>query len=266
MTATLYQPQGTTVRRDRAGITITETGLLTGISSPPGRHARAALEASGLPRYGSTHPAWPNLLLVDIGLTAIDRRQWRVSLIYREPSPEDRLVLQPPGTVVDVEWYSSNVTVDRLYDANGNRLFHWYSGFPTSLDISGGGVREVRATTRQLGVKADRAEVQIPSVGVRVIMTETTDVRERRDFIGTLNSGYWSGDPPHTWLFVGVAGRKDKDRWINTYELIYRSDTWALLSTIEFNGAPPSDGVLGNGIARFQVYDAVNFGALGFSV
>jgi len=109
--------------------------------------------------------------------------------------------------------------------------------------------------------------VQIPSVGARVIIPEATDPRPRLAFIGRVNNAYWSGYPPRTWVFLGPSsGRKERGRWVNTYELLYRQDTWDLESVIEFNGAPPSDATLGNGIARFRIYDSANFGALGFEL
>ena len=58
----------------------------------------------------------------------------------------------------------------------------------------------------------------------------------------------------------------DRGRWLNTYEVVYRADTWRLRSDIEFNGAPPSDATEGNGIEFFDVYPTANFNNLGFSL
>lgn len=267
MTIKRYIVNGTTVRQDARGISVTESGLLTDISGPAERRSRAAIEASGLPRYGARHTAWPALRLADIILTALDSRQWSVSLVYREPLLAERLQMAAVGTVVDVEWFSANVTVSRLYDAAGNRMFHWYAGKPTTLVVTEGRVIERRTTTTQLGVKAERADVQIASIGARVTMVESVDPRSRLGFIGRINSDHWSGAAPGTWLFVGPSsGRREQGRWSNGYELLYRQDTWALESVIEFNGAPPSDATLGNGIQRFQVYGSKNFSNLGFSL
>lgn len=254
------------IRQNAAGIEAVRIAHLTEITGRPEARGQSALNAQGMPRYGEPHPAIPGLRVVDIVLTPLDAAQWQATIMYRVPTPEELIHAEPPGTVLDVEWFSANVTVDRLFDVNGHRMWHWYAGNPESVSITGGNVEVVRSNARQLGVKADRADVQIPSVGVRVLMTENVDVRARRPFIGTTNRSYWSGDPPETWLFAGIAGRLERGRWLNTYELIYRLDGWRLQSVIEFNGAPPSDAAEGNGIARFQVYHSVNFGALGFTV
>lgn len=266
MSVALDQIANASIRQNAAGIEATRIAHLTEISGRPDARAQTALTAPGMPRYGDPHPAIPDLRVVDVVLTPLDVRQWQATIIYRVPTPEELIHAEPPGTVVDREWFSSNVTVDRLFDADGNRMWHWYAGNPQSVSITGGNVQVVRSNTRQLGVKADRADVQIPSVGVRVLMTEASDVRSRRGFIGATNAGYWSGDPPETWLFAGVAGRLERGRWLNTYELIYRVDGWRLESVIEFNGAPPSDASVGNGIRRFKVYGMINYAALGFSV
>lgn len=266
MTVQLDKIANASIRHNAAGIEAVRIAHLHEITGPSDRRSYSALTAAGMPRYGDQHPAIPGLRVVDIVLAALDVAQWQATIIYRVPSPDELIHAEPPGTVLDVEWFSANVTVDRLFDADGNRMWHWYSGHPNTTLIIAGNVIETRSLARQLGVKAERADVQIPSVGVRVLMTETTDVRTRRGYIGTTNRGYWSGDPPETWLFAGVAGRLERGRWLNTYELIYRSDGWRLQSVVEFNGAPPSDATPGNGIARFKVYQSVNFGALGFSV
>lgn len=267
MTVKLYQPGGSTVRRDRSGIAAVETGMLTDITALEGRHGRSALEASGLPRYGDAHPAWPDLKLVDIILTATDSKQWRAQLTYREPSPEDLIAMEPSGTVTDVEWFAANVTVSKLYDAHGNRMFHYYSGRPTTLSISGGTLIEQPTLTTQLGVKSERADVQIPSIGVRVTMVEDADPRSKIEFVGKINSSRWSGEDKHKWLFVGPAnGALEHGRWTNSYELLFRTDGWDLESVIEFNGAPPSDATVGNGIAIFQIYEAKSFSNIGFEL
>ncbi len=267
MTVHLDKVDNATVRQDAKGITAVRVAHLSNIGGRPDTVHADALSAAGLPRWGDTHPAFPTLRLLDIVLEAIDTRQWRGILTYREPSAEDRLFLAPLGTVAEVEWFSTQVTVDKLYDAEGNRMFHWYAGSPTSVLSVGGNIVETRmAGLRALAVKAERADVQIPSVGARVTMAEATNPRTRQAYIGATNRGYWSGDPPQTWLFVGLAGRFERDRWINTYELVYRQDTWDLESVIEYNGSPPSDATVGNGITYFRVYQSANYQQLGFEL
>jgi len=254
------------IRQDASGIEAIRRGLLRDVGGTPVEKPRSALYAAGLPRYGDVYPPIPSLRVADIQLTPIDVKSWTVAVVYREPSATELAHSLPAGSVVDVQWFSSNVTVDRLYDANGNRMFHWYAGFPTTISISGFNVTETRSPTRQIGVKAERADVQIPSVGARVTMTENQDPRSRLGFIGKVNNNFWSGSAPHTWIMAGLSGAKERDRWINTYELIYRADSWRLRSVIEFNGAPPSDATEGNGITTFEVYAAANFNGLGFSL
>lgn len=267
MTVQLDQIQNASLRHGAQGVELQRIAHLSNISARPDAVHAAALFAPGMPRYGDPHPSFPELHVVDIALEALDIKQWRATLTYREPSPAERAHFAPLGSVIDVEWFSTQVTVDKLYDANGERMFHWYGGNPTTITLVGGNVVETRiAGGRAIGTKAERADVQIPSVGVRVTLVENTNPRTRQRFIGMTNVGYWSGDPPQTWLFVGLAGRQERRRWINTYELAYRQDTWLLESIIEFNGAPPSDATEGNGITRFKVYPSNNYQRLGFEV
>lgn len=255
-----------TIRQDASGIEAVRRGLLREVGGAAKERQRSALNAPGLPRYGDVYEPIPELRVVDIQLTPFDVASWNVTVIYRVPTPTERAHILPLGSVVDVQWFSANATVDRLYDANGQRMFHWYAGNPTSLTIQSGNVVEVRSNTRQIGVKAERGEVPVPSAGARVTLTEASDPRTRLGFIGKVNAGYWSGNPPKTWFFANLSGARERDRWINTYELLYRADTWRLRSDIEFNGAPPSDASEGNGIQFFNVFESANFNALGFSL
>lgn len=266
MTVELDYLENAEVVHDERGIVARRTGRLSDITGNPEAKPRAALEAVGLPRYGDPHPAWNNLKASTIVLRAIDVKQWQVEIEYREPTANEKALSTPIGEVVEVTWFSTNVTIDVLYDARGRRMFHWYAGYPTSLQISGGRIFETSTGGRQLGVKAERGSVQIPSVGARVLMAEATDPRKRLGFIGKVNSNFWSGFKPRTWLFAGLAGNLDRGRWLNTYEIIYREDTWRLRSDIEFNGVPPSDASVGNGIRFFDVYPLRNFNNLGFSL
>lgn len=265
MSVQLDKIQNASLRHDARGVELTRIAHLSNVSARPDAVHRAALLAPGMPRYGDPHPSFPGLRVVDITLEALDVKQWRAIITYREPSTEELVHAAPAGSVIDVEYFSTQVTVDKLLDANGERMFHWYAGTPITYSIVGGNIVETRAS-RSLGTKAERADVQIPSVGARVTVTENTNPRIRQHFIGKTNRGYWSGDPPETWLFVGLAGREERGRWLNSYEVVYREDGWRLESIIEFNGAPPSDATEGNGRTRFQIYEMANFQQLGFEL
>lgn len=266
MSVALDKIENATVRQDARGIEVTRTAHLRNISAAPDRVAAAALYAPGMPRYGDVHPAFPQLRVVDIALAAIDIKQWRATIVYREPSAQERAHALPLGSVIDVQWFSAQVTEDRLFDANGERMFHYYVGRPETLTIIGGNVRRTRSTTRQIGVKSERASIEVPSLGARVTMVESGDPRSRRGFIGKLNSAFWSSEAPKTWVFAGLSGQYENGRWINQYELLWREDTWRLRSVIEFNASPPSDATEGNGIAYFDVRGLANFNQLGFSL
>ena len=164
MSLVLDMVEQASIRHDATGITATRTGLLREIGGPVTARARAALTAPGLPRYGDVYTPIPSLRAIDVQLNPIDTKSWAVQVIYREPNEAERAHMVPLGTVVDVQWFSSNVTVDRLYDANGERLFHWYAGYPTSISVSGYNVVEVRSTTRQ----ASPMRATSPSPGRRV--------------------------------------------------------------------------------------------------
>lgn len=97
-------------------------------------------------------------------------------------------------------------------------------------------------------------------------MSDRESIKPLLGFSGTINQGFWSGYPPRTWLLGGIDSRLDRDRWLNSYELFYKPDTWRFRSVVEYYGAPPSDATLGNGIAEFDVYADSNFNSLPFQL
>ncbi len=267
MSIVLDRPENATVRHDRNGITITRKALISEVGGPPDRRARAALETPQLPRYGDSHPAYPQLRVSDVVLRPIDVKQWDATIIYREPRPEELAHMEPVGRVIDVQWFSTIVTEEKVIDANGRRMLHIYSGWPEVPTVSAGRLTLRRSSGRLTAWKSERAEIQIPAIGVRVLIVEAGDPSNKLGFVSRVNSGFWSGYLPKTWLFVGpVSGSEERGRWLNTYELLYRPDTWRLESIVDVQGAPPSNATEGNGIEYFDIYEAVSFGALGFSI
>ncbi len=255
------------VRHDAQGVTVTRKGRISEIGGTVVGRSRAALHAPGLPRYGDTHPDWPDLRVVDVVLVPIDTKQWDVTIIYREPGPEQLAHMEPIGRVIDVQWFASNVTVERSLDANGERMVHVYSGWPEVPTVIAGRQTFRRSTALVTAWKAETAEIQLPAVGVRVLIAESRDPSSRLDYVSKVNGGYWSGYAPGTWLFVGpISGVLERGRWLNTYELLHRPDTWRLHSVVEVYGAPASNATEGNGIRSFDVFADANFGQIGFTL
>ena len=257
------------VRQDANGIQVTRIARIRQRGQKQNAQ-RLALEAPGLPRLGDKHPSWADLSLVDIQLHPIDAAFWDATLIYREPTENDLIATAPSGTVIDRSWFAVTITEQVNTDVSGERLYHWYSGFPltpSTISFSGviiGGVKFQRSTTRQLVVKNETAEIQRPEVGVRVVVVENENIERNIRLSGTVNAGRWSGYPEKTWLVGGLDSRMEMGRWLNTYELFYKPDTWRFRSVVEYFGAPPSDATLGNGIADFDVYASQNINLLPF--
>ncbi len=267
MSVHLDTVSGTRVRHDANGIEVIRKGLIAGLAGSVSGRALAALEAPGLPRYGDPHPTRPALRVVDVVLAPIDTQQWDVTIIYRIPRPEDEAHMSALGSVIDVQWFSSNITLARSLDAGGNRMIHVYSGWPDVPTVIAGRMTLQRSSALISAWKSETAEIQLPAVGVRVLMAEGSPPSSRLGFVSKVNAGYWSGYPPKTWLFIGaISGIEERGRWLNTYELVHRPDTWRLASYVEVQGAPASNAAEGNGIAHFDVFEAANFGQLGFGL
>lgn len=266
MTVQLERIDDATVRHDASGVQVVRRALLSNIGGPSALRQRAALEAGGLPRYGDRHPAWPDLRVVDVALSAIDIAQWEVAITYRVPDPNELAHMESVGTVIDRSWFAVTVTEEAVTDINGERLYHWYSGNPLTPSIIGSGVSFSRSLSRQLIWKNEAAEVQRPSVGARITVSEQASIEDNLRFSGSINSAFWSGYQPKTWLVGGMESRWDRDRWLNTYELFYKADTWRFESRVEYFGAPPDDATEGNGIAFFDVYPQENFNRLPFGL
>lgn len=265
MTVELDKIQDAVIRQGARGIEVTRRAILRDIGGPPQLRQRAALEAPGLPRYGDRHPAWGDLRVASIELVPVDVSTWEAAIIYRDPTTEERLTMEPPGTVLDRTWFSVTVSEEVTQDIRGENLYHWYSGKPLTPIITAGRVTFSRGALTFLA-KNESAEIQRPSVGVRVTLVEAASVRERINVAATTNVSYWSGYPPQTWLLGGMESREEQGRWLNVYQLFYNPDTWRFRSTVEYYGRPPDDATLGNGIAEFDVYRQSNFNLLGFSV
>lgn len=268
MTVQLEQIADATVRQDGSGVQVVRRARLTGITGPAGLRQRAALEATGLPRYGDRHPAWPELRVVDVALSPIDVAQWDAAITYRVPDANELAHMESTGTVIDRTWFAVTVSEELVTDINGERLYHWYKGNPLQPSILAGGIGGIRwsRATTQLLWKNEAAEVQRPSIGVRVTVSESSSIEDRLSFSGSINGAYWSGYAPKTWLIGGMESRWDRDRWLNTYELFYKADTWRFESRVEYFGAPPDDATVGNGIAFFDVYPQENFNRLPFGL
>lgn len=265
MTVELDFIQDAIVRQDNAGVEVTRRARLKQRGQKETAQ-RQALEAPGLPRYGDRHPSFPDLKLVNITLTPIDVATWDGVLIYRKPTPSDLIQTEAAGTVIDRAWFAITVTEQRNTDVSGERLYHWYSGFPLTPSITGSSIKFSRSLAKQLVVKNETAEIQRPTVGTRITVIENDNIEQRVDFSGTINASRWSGYGAQTWLLGGLDSRLDQGRWVNAYELFYKPDTWKFESVVEYFGAPPSDATLGNGIARFDVYAKMNFNALPFTI
>lgn len=265
MSVQLNLIEDATVRQDANGLFATRRALIRGVRGPADERPRRALEATGLPRYGDPHPAWGELKLSDIQLTPVDAETWEARLSYREPSAGDLVNMVAPGSVIDRNWFALTVTEELVQDINGERLYHFYTGSPLTPTIIGNGVVFQR-TANQLVWKNERAEVQRPSIGVRVTISDIRTIERLLEFAGTVNEGTWSGYPAQTWLIGGMDSRREGNRWINTIEFFYRPETWKFKSVLEYFGAPPDDATEGNGIEFFDVYRAKNFNRLGFGL
>lgn len=263
MSITLDIIDGARVTETAQGLEVTRVAHIKGISGDRVLRARAAIEAPGMPRYGDVHPAWGDLRVVDIQLSAIDAQQWTAQIIYRVPSAGELAHMGAAGVVIERSWFAVTVTEERNTDINGERLYHWYKGRPLTPVLIGSTLTWQRTTTQFLW-KNELAEVQRPSVGARIVMSELSDIRERLPFSGAINSARWSGYGPGEWLLGGMESREERGRWVNTHELFYNPDTWRFESVVEYFGAPPDDATAGNGIARFDVYPSMNFNLLPF--
>lgn len=266
MTVKLDKLREATVRQDFRGVEVTRQARLTGISGDSQRRPREALEAQGLPRYGDPHPAWPDLRCVEINLVPVDVSQWEASLVYRSPTPEEKVNVLPVGTVSDVSWFATTVTEERSFDVNGNAMWHYYSGKPVRPVIIGRGVKFKPTTLTQIAVKHERATVQKPSIGARVLIPESASIQKKLGYVGSINRQGWSNYPARTWLVGAVDSRFEQGRWHNTYTLYYNPETWRFRSVVDWAGTVPSDARVGNGIAYFSVYPETNWNVLGFFI
>ena len=260
--------QGATVRQNANGIEVVRRARISELAGPKVLRQREALDAVGLPRYGDRHPAWGDLRVVEIDLTSLDVGQFEAQITYRYPSPTELAHMESVGTVIDRQWFAVTVTEAKTTDINGDALRNFYYGDPLTPNISAGRLRLTKLFG-QLAIKADNAEIQRPSIGARVTMSEADSIAPllTQGFgQGGINLGRWSGYPPKTWLVGGMDSQWERDRWVNTYELFYKPDTWQFRSTVEWYGAPPSDATVGNGIQIFDVYPTVNFNQLPFTL
>lgn len=264
MTVKLDKVQDASIRQDVNGITVVRHASLSGITGPAHLRQRSALMAPGLPRFGDPHPAFPRIKVVDIDISPIDVDRFEAQITYREPTETEKVGFLPDGSVVERTWFAVTVTEERAFDADGDPMYHFYTGYPIAPQIIGGSVFYAPTTSRQIAVKAERASVQTPSVGQRVKLVEAHSAEQRLGYFGHVNKSRWGKYPAKTWLLGGLDSRMEQGRWQNEYLLYYNRESWRFKSTVDWAGTVPSDVTEGNGIAYFDVYPTANFSQIGF--
>ena len=244
---------------DGASLTLTQQGnyqvtRVMILQDVVGASADAVLYAAVtdplIPIRGTAHPSISGLSVDTITATPLDTGNIQVVILYKnqtaETAPPDA---QSTGQIsVGATVQSKTLTVD----ANNNTMWLYYTKPDGSFDARI--VGEVEVQLPQVALKFSRREVNSP---------EYNAIR----FVGTVNNGFWHGQPARRWLCTRIEGTSTDGLYYQTdYEFQLTLGGWdATLYYIDpaTNEVPP-DVIPGNGITTFQVYPSSNFGELNF--
>ena len=232
-----------------------------GVTGAPAERLARALRAPGIPSIGAAYPGRPDCRLERIQARALeaDNESFELDLVYRTPNLDNAGTTSGGIRVLDVELIGSTFQERRNTDAAGRLMLNTFRGPVWLTDGAFWGLTNL----------AEQVEVDIyrPQLGCRIQhVRPALPAALAAELVGTVNAEPWSGYPPRTWLCTGLPADSRSGEVVATFEALYRAETWTYQHAIKFNGQVPEAAVLGNGLARFDVYPAVRWLARGLGV
>lgn len=244
------------VRRDANGYQVERIFYIDGLAGVDSARLINAMITSGIPQYGDPHPFVPDIQVTSVTAEPLSNsgQSARVSVMYSEPSEDD--LLETGQNQETVELSTNLADEETFFDVDGNLLIAEWRATPNFA-------------TPQL-IKYGSTNVERPQMRVTLTRIEPAPPKEAiSKYLGKLNLSEWSGFPAGTWLCSGINAREDRGEYKVDYSFVYRAEGWKVEIiiglTAEQGNEAPIDVDIGNGFARYEVYDRANFNELGLT-
>lgn len=217
------------------GVEITEVFFVDEISGDPEKKFRLALTAPGIPRLGTPHPDFGDIIVVEVSPRFKGPTQAHVTIQYRRPSI-DKGDPAPGGigAVLDLGTISVGATTserETTEDINGRPL---QVSHIVQVDDGLGGTED------DLQTQIRTAQVSTPQVVLRISRLEAgSPDAKARQYVGTTNAKPVGKDPPRSWLCTRIEGSSNdggKTYSVN-YEFQYNVVTFTEAGRVKRNGA-----------------------------
>lgn len=258
------------LRRGSDGYEDTQIYLVTGLPVTGIGHGvrKRALEAPGVPVYGSAHPIIEGIYCLDqTARPASDSspNQYLVTCIFRAPrAGELEAAIDPNGYGPwSIEVLGSVQEEDALFDVNGVRFQAEYTGRVWCQSPGLG----LYACGKQTRLQFPIGKIKKPQLGLRFTRSEPANSEAHKQIIlayrAKTNAQAWSGFAAGTWLISEITSSPtDQGRTVD-YEMWYREEGWKFTYEFSTAGMVDPDVVDGNGRETFDIYAAADFSALG---
>lgn len=255
---------------DADGYKITRTAIVTGLSGAAAQLIFNAINNSGIPLLGDSHPFIPDIVVTSRSAEQIDRGSARVTINYSQPDALADPV--PDEEFAQISVSGGLVSEETTKDNSGKDIgTNVWNGKVTPVTDNLGTITGFNA---RIEFVQQSVTYSIPRPTLRFQRKESINpVLRSLDFVGTVNSfGIWNG-AARTWLCTGIDG-SSSDGGVTydvTYEFTFNLNTWDIgVRPQRQDGTYPIESTAKPGEdfeeQFFSVYDEVDFGRLGLAV
>lgn len=258
MAVTLDIVDGAGGRKTKDGWEFERIAIVTGVTGSGHEKIYNAVNATGMPDIGYSHPTVTSCLLRTIDTIYVDKDQVKLRLNYKQSTVGS----SSGGFEADtIQVGSSVVQVETNKDIDGNDISVSYE-YPIGYKRSPHDTALTAAVTKTDGVFVSKLAPQT-TLSFN-FLDYVSPESYATNYVGKINSAAWRGYAASTWLCTRIIGvsRDNGDTWQVTCEFQYKSDTWK--STVVFvkdDGKPP-DTTDANSEKDYWVYDNIDFNNL----
>lgn len=266
-TVTLDVLGGAPISRTTSGHNVTRMALVEGVTGAPHARPYNALNAPGLPAYGSAHPTVPGVFLLDQQVNPVPDSpdKFSVAMTYRVPTARDEALIDS-----SLEYGRATIEIDAgvteeetSKDANGDRMRVEFRGDYLRQSFSDGAPTSI-PTTIVYSWSSPVAVVSRPLLILRVKRWERNDPETvARELSGSVNAIAWRGYAAKTLLCTAVRVTQAPIGGFDVeYELLYNKADWIFAATTRISGYELPEAVPGNGVGFFDVYPVYDLSKL----
>jgi len=256
MSATIDLKQNARITVNKNGKRIDRTAIVSGLTGDINALLESAITDGDLPNYGDAYPTDSDITLNSITAEPKSGGDYLIRMSYFKEEGSAGTTSAATATVS-----ATTVTETTDSDAAGNRLESRWRDTLGAYD---------HATYFT-------AEVDRPRFTINFKYTTSTYPKTEIDtYMNRVNSLTWNGYAPKTILCSAINVSESGSDYKVQFSFSYNEDTWQFFSSVKSIGillpltahstAPDSGITLATGVKPFDVYAAVDFTSLGFTL